>query len=97
MIDGLGHAMYGELTLTKGKPDQTNYDRYRLIRMREAPEIEIQFIQNNEKPTGLGEPGLPPLAAAVANAIFTATGQRLRSQPFMSNGTVFSMEKKREV
>jgi isoquinoline 1-oxidoreductase beta subunit len=96
MIDGLGHAMYGELTLTKGKPDQSNYDHYRLIRMREAPPIEIQFIKNNENPTGLGEPALPPVAAAVANAIFAATGQRLRSQPFMNNGAVFSLEKKSE-
>lgn len=97
MIDGLGHAMYGELTLTKGKPDQSNYDRYRLIRMQEAPHIEIQFIRNNEAPTGLGEPGLPPVGAAVANAIFAATGKRLRSQPFINTGNAFTMEKKAEV
>jgi len=97
MIDGLGHAMYGELTLTKGKPDQSNYDRYRLIRMQEAPPVEIQFIRNNEAPTGLGEPGLPPVAAAVANAIFAATGRRLRAQPFMNTGNVFTVEKKAEV
>ena len=93
MIDGLGHAMFGELTLTKGKPDQTNYDRYRLIRMREAPPVEIAFIENNEKPTGLGEPALPPVAAAIGNAIFAATGHRLRSQPFMNNEAVFSVQK----
>lgn len=93
MIDGLGHAMFGELTLTKGKPDQTNYDRYRLIRMREAPPAEIAFIENNEKPTGLGEPALPPVAAAIGNAIFAATGHRLRSQPFMNSEAVFSVQK----
>jgi len=93
MIDGLGHAMFGELTLTKGKPDQTNYDRYRLIRMREAPPVEIAFIENNEKPTGLGEPALPPVAAAIGNAIFAATGHRLRSQPFMNSEAVFSVQK----
>ena len=97
MIDGLGHAMFGELTLTKGKPDQTNYDRYRLIRMREAPPVEIAFIENNEKPTGLGEPALPPVAAAVGNALFAATGHRLRSQPFMNSEAVFSVQKKLEV
>lgn len=97
MIDGLGHAMFGELTLTKGKPDQTNYDRYRLIRMREAPPVEIAFIENNEKPTGLGEPALPPVAAAVGNALFAATGHRLRSQPFMNSEAVFSVQKKVEV
>ncbi|GAA4306675.1 xanthine dehydrogenase family protein molybdopterin-binding subunit [Compostibacter hankyongensis] len=86
IIDGIGHALYGELTLTRGRPDQTNYDHYRLIRMREAPEVEVQFIRNNEKPTGLGEPGLPPAGAALANAIFAATGKRLRSQPFIKSG-----------
>ncbi|GAA0557681.1 xanthine dehydrogenase family protein molybdopterin-binding subunit [Chitinophaga japonensis] len=97
MIDGLGHAMYGELTLTRGKPDQVNYDHYRLIRMQEAPEITIAFIENNEKPTGLGEPGLPPVAAALANAVFAATGHRLRAQPFVKSGAAFSMERKSEV
>jgi isoquinoline 1-oxidoreductase beta subunit len=97
MIDGLGHAMFGELTLTKGKPDQTNYDHYRLIRMREAPPVEIAFIRNNEKPTGLGEPGLPPVSAAVANALFAATGHRFRSQPFMNSAAVFSVQKQSEV
>ncbi|KAA2238760.1 xanthine dehydrogenase family protein molybdopterin-binding subunit [Chitinophaga agrisoli] len=97
MIDGLGHAMYGELTLTKGKPDQHNYDTYRLIRMREAPPVEIHFMENTIDPTGLGEPALPPVAAALSNAIFAATGQRLRSQPFIKHEEVFSMQKKTEV
>ncbi len=97
MIDGLGHAMYGELTLTKGKPDQTNYDKYRLIRMREAPPVEIHFMENTIDPTGLGEPALPPVAAALGNAIFAATGQRLRSQPFIKHEEAFTMQKKSEV
>lgn len=88
IIDGLGHAMYGDLTLTDGKPDQTNFNRYRMIRMQEAPEVEIQFIKSNESPTGLGEPGLPPTGAAVANAIFAATGKRVRSQPFVKSGLI---------
>jgi isoquinoline 1-oxidoreductase beta subunit len=97
MIDGLGHAMYSELTFTEGKPDQTNFDNYRLIRMHEAPEIEIQFIESSESPTGLGEPGLPPIGAAYANAVFAATGKRLRSQPFSKVDTSVSLERKSEV
>lgn len=85
VIDGIGHAMYAELTLTKGKPDQTNFNAYRMIRMRETPEVEVHFIQEHENPTGLGEPGLPPAAPALANAVFAATGIRLKSQPFIKS------------
>jgi len=86
IIDGIGHAMYAELTLTKGKPDQTNFNAYRMIRMREVPEVEVHFIQSNEKPTGLGEPGLPPAGPALANAVFAASGVRLKTQPFIKSG-----------
>ena len=82
IIDGIGHAMYGELTITDGSADQKNFDTYRLIRMSEAPEVETHFINNGKDPTGLGEPTLPPVAGAVANAIYSATGMRLRKQPF---------------
>ncbi|SEL13195.1 xanthine dehydrogenase family protein molybdopterin-binding subunit [Parapedobacter koreensis] len=86
IIDGIGHAMYPELTLTRGKPDQVNFNTYRMIRMAEVPEIDIQFIENDIAPTGLGEPGLPPAGPAVANAAFAATGVRLRTQPFIKSG-----------
>lgn len=86
IIDGIGHAMYAELTLTKGKPDQTNFNTYRMIRMQEVPEVEVYFIQNSEKPTGLGEPGLPPAGPALANAVFAASGVRLKTQPFIKSG-----------
>lgn len=86
IIDGIGNALYAEITLTKGKPDQVNFNNYRMIKMREVPEIEIQFIDSNEHPTGLGEPPLPPAGPAVANAVFAATGVRLRSQPFIKSG-----------
>jgi isoquinoline 1-oxidoreductase subunit beta len=83
IIDGIGHAMYSEMTFTNGKPDHQNFDTYRLIRHSEAPaEIETHFVQNGIDPTGLGEPSLPPIAAAVANAMYKATGQRFDSQPF---------------
>ncbi len=86
IIDGIGHALYPELTLTRGKPDQLNFNTYRMIRMAEIPEIEIEFIESDIEPTGLGEPGLPPAGPAVANAVFAATGVRLRTQPFIKSG-----------
>lgn len=86
IIDGIGNALYAEITLTNGKPDQVNFNNYRMIKMREVPEIEVQFIKSNEHPTGLGEPPLPPAGPAVANAVFAATGVRLRSQPFIKSG-----------
>lgn len=83
IVDGYGHAMYGKLTFNEGTPDQNNFDQYRIIRMKEIPEIEAHFVDNGIDPTGLGEPALPPTGGAVANAIFKATGFRLRNQPFI--------------
>jgi len=83
ITDGYGHAMFGKLSFKDGAPEQNNFDQYRLIRMKEIPEIEVHFIDNGIDPTGLGEPALPPTGGAVANAIFKATGSRLRNQPFM--------------
>jgi len=83
IVDGLGHAMYSKLTFKNGATEQTNFNNYRLIRMKEIPEIETYFVDNGIDPTGLGEPALPPTGGAVANAIFKATGKRLRNQPFM--------------
>jgi isoquinoline 1-oxidoreductase beta subunit len=82
VIDGLGHAMYGNMSFKNGAPEQTNYNNYRLIRINEIPQVEVHFVDNGIDPTGLGEPALPPTGAAVANAIFKATGKRLRNQPF---------------
>lgn len=64
-------------------PSKKNYNNYRLIRMKEIPEVETYFVDNGIDPTGLGEPALPPTGGAVANAIFKATGKRLRKQPFI--------------
>jgi isoquinoline 1-oxidoreductase beta subunit len=83
IVDGLGHAMYSKLSFREGAADQNNYNSYRLIRMKEVPEIETHFVDNGIDPTGLGEPALPPTGGAVANAIFKATGKRLRNQPFI--------------
>lgn len=83
IVDGLGHAMYSKLSFRDGAADQNNYNTYRLIKMKEVPEIETHFVDNGIDPTGLGEPALPPTGGAVANAIFKATGKRLRNQPFI--------------
>jgi isoquinoline 1-oxidoreductase subunit beta len=83
IVDGMGHAMYGNLTFENGLPRQRNFDTYRLIRMKEVPEIDVHYVDNGIDPTGLGEPALPPTGGAIANAIFKATGRRLKSQPFI--------------
>lgn len=84
VIDGIGHAMYGDFGFDQGRPTSKNYDTYRLIRMRETPQVETYFVENGLSPTGLGEPALPPAGAAIANAINAATGQRLMKQPFIN-------------
>lgn len=83
IIDGLGHAMYGELNFKDGKPLANNFHNYQLIRMMQTPVVETHFIENDYSPTGLGEPALPVVGGAVANAIKAATGQRIYKQPFI--------------
>ncbi len=83
IVDGLGHAFFGNLTFKNGEPEQKNFNAFRLIRLREVPEIEVHFVDNGIDPTGLGEPALPPTGGAVANAFFKATGKRLYNQPFV--------------
>lgn len=83
VIDGLGHAMYGDFSFENGKPKDVNFNTYRLIRMKETPIVETYFVENELSPTGLGEPGLPPAGGALANAIRNATGQVLMKQPFI--------------
>ena len=83
VLDGIGHAMYADLSFKDGKPNSKNFDTYRLIRMQETPKVEVHFLQNDLSPTGLGEPGLPPAGGAVANAINAALGKRIYKQPFI--------------
>jgi isoquinoline 1-oxidoreductase subunit beta len=83
IVDGYGHAMFGKLNFKEGTPQQKNFDTYRHIRMKEIPEIDAHFVENGIDPTGLGEPALPPTGGAIANAIFKATGMRLKNQPFI--------------
>jgi len=84
IVDGIGNALYGELTFKDGVPSKNNFDTYRMIRMSEAPkEIDVHFVQNDIDPTGLGEPMFPPVFAALANALYQATGKRYYQQPFI--------------
>jgi len=83
VVDGIGNALYGGLTHKDGVAEQNNFNRYRIIRMREAPKnIEVHFVKNNIDPTGLGEPPFPPVFAAVANALYKTMGKRFYAQPF---------------
>ncbi|PQA54385.1 xanthine dehydrogenase family protein molybdopterin-binding subunit [Siphonobacter curvatus] len=82
IVDGLGHAMYGNLSFKEGVPEQKNFNSFRLIRLSEIPEVDVHFVDNGIDPTGLGEPALPPTGGSVANALFKVTGKRLRNQPF---------------
>ncbi len=84
IVDGIGNALYGELTFKNGAPEKNNFTRYRMIRHRESPKkIDVHFVQSDISPTGLGEPPFPPIFAAVANALYRNTGKRFYSQPFL--------------
>lgn len=85
VTDGIGNAFYGALTFKDGQPEQNNFDKYRMIRIHEAPKaIDVHFVKNDIAPTGLGEPPFPPVFGALANALYKATGKRSYHQPFLS-------------
>ena len=79
---GLGAALRNKITLTDGVVDQANFDTYEPLRLSDMPAVDVHIVKSNQPPTGVGEPGVPPIAPAVSNAIFAATGKRLRSLPF---------------
>jgi len=81
IIFGLSAALHGEITLRDGAVEQSSFKDYPILRMRDTPEIEVHLVPSRERPGGVGEPGLPPLAPAVANALAAATGRRLRRLP----------------
>jgi isoquinoline 1-oxidoreductase beta subunit len=86
VIDGLSAMMGQKITHEAGRVRETNFDSYPLLRMPAAPDIEVHFLESDFIPSGLGEPALPPLAPAVCNAIFSASGQRVRSLPLREEG-----------
>ncbi len=81
VVFGLGAALKQEITWKKGRVEQSNFNDFELLRIDECPVIEVHLVPGEGPPTGVGEPGVPPVAPAVANAVFAATGQRLRSMP----------------
>ena len=85
VLDGIGHAMYADFGFVDGVPKSNNFDSYQMIRMGQTPKVDVHFIESDIDPTGLGEPTLPPIGAAVANAIYAATGNRINKQPLINN------------
>jgi len=78
---GLAAAMTAEITVKDGKVEQTNFHNYTSLRINQAPDVEVKILENGPKIRGIGEPGTPPIAPALTNAIFSATGQRIRKLP----------------
>ncbi|MFI5382513.1 MAG: molybdopterin cofactor-binding domain-containing protein, partial [Tepidisphaerales bacterium] len=85
IIFGIAAALYGEITLKDGRVEQSNFDTYRVLRMNEAPAIEVHIVQNSEPPGGMGETGTSAIVPAISNAIFAAIGKRLRKMPVDTN------------
>jgi isoquinoline 1-oxidoreductase beta subunit len=86
VIDALSTLMGLEITFEGGRVEQRNFDRYPILRMSKAPEVAVHFIQSDNNPTGIGEPAFPPAAPAICNAIFAASGQRVRTMPLTKEG-----------
>jgi len=86
VIDGFSTAMGLEIGIENGRITNTNFDRYPLLRMPNAPQVEVHFIQSDFPPTGVGEPALPPVAPAICNAIYNAIGYRVRTLPLTKEG-----------
>lgn len=87
-IFGMSLTMFGKISTKNGAVEQSNFHDYQMTRMKDAPNIHVQLIDNDYEPTGVGEPGVPPIAAAITNAIFNATGERIRSLPLSDHGRV---------
>ena len=84
VVFGLTSALYDEITIQNGQVQQTNFDNYPMLRIAEMPKVEVHLVPSHEPPGGIGEPGVPSTAPAVANAIYAATGKRLRRLPFQT-------------
>ena len=94
IIFGLTAALKTEITLKSGRVQQHNFHDYPMLRIFETPEIEVHIMPSEEKPTGVGEPSVPPVAPALTNAIFAATGKRIRRLPIRASELAESSEVK---
>ena len=93
IIFGLSAALHGAITLKDGRVEQGNFNNYPMLRMNETPQIEVHIVPSTEKPGGVGEPGVPPIAPAVANALFAATGARMRALPMTPEAVLKAMKR----
>ena len=84
VIFGLSAALYEQISLKDGAVANSNFHDYRVVRLSESPEVFVSIIENDEAPGGVGEPGVPPVAPALCNAIYAATGKRIRRLPVAS-------------
>ena len=89
VVDGMSELLQ-EITLKNGRVAQSNYYQNPMLKLSQTPPIEVHFLKSNNSPTGLGEPALPPILPAICNAIFTATGERIRMLPFTKQGFSFA-------
>jgi len=91
MLDGISAARFQRITIRRGAAAETNFDAYPMMRMNQSPPVvDVHFIKSTAAPTGLGEPGLPPAAPAICNAIFAATGKRIRTLPIIGESLKWS-------
>jgi isoquinoline 1-oxidoreductase beta subunit len=81
ILDGVGMALHGEITVDRGRAVQSSFADYRLLRISEAPQVEVHIVDSREEPTGFGEIALPPCAGAIANAVYASSGIRVRRLP----------------
>jgi len=88
ILYGLTAALNGEITIAKGRVEQSNFNDYDMVRINEAPQVEVHIIESKDGPGGIGEPGTPPIAPAVCNAIFAATGKPVRRLPIKATDLV---------
>ena len=84
VIFGITGALFGEITIKAGRVEQGNFDSYQMLRIDEAPTIEVYLTESNEAPGGIGEPGTAAIAPAIVNAVFAATGKRVRKLPLLT-------------
>jgi isoquinoline 1-oxidoreductase beta subunit len=85
---GLSAALHSAITLKDGQVEQSNFHDYPLLRIGEMPQVDVHIVPSSANPSGVGEPGVPPIAPAVVNALFAATGKRLRNLPLRTQDLV---------